>query len=344
MELRLHSFELTLKHTFNIARDSYSKRDNVIVELLDGEYSGLGEGITHSYYGVTKESMTAVLTTLKPKIEAYEWGTPEGFWAYMAADLQAHPFVQCALDQAAWDLFAKQKQMPLYQLWNLNIDNLPLTNYTIGIDTTEIMLQKMAEMPFPLYKIKLGTAHDIEIVQTLRANTNAIFRVDANCGWSATETLGNAKALQALGVEFIEQPMKADKLNEMRSIYSDSVLPLIADESCIRESDVVQCAGAFHGINIKLVKCGGLTPALRMIATAKKLGMKVMVGCMTESSVGISAIAHLLPMLDYVDMDGALLLSNDPAEGVEIVFGKISFANRNGTGALLKDYENHRIL
>lgn len=344
MQLQIHSFQLQLKHAFNIARDSYCTRDNVIVELLQDGYSGLGEGITHSYYQVTKESMVAVLTALKPKIEAYHWGTPEDFWAYMADDLSEHPFVQCALDQAAWDLYAKLQQKPLYQLWNLNIDNIPLTNYTIGIDTIEVMAQKMKELPFPIYKIKLGTPHDIDIIKALRSETDALFRVDANCGWSITETIENAQMLQGLGVEFIEQPLKAGENEGMETLYQNCVLPIIADESCIHESDVAACANRFHGINIKLVKCGGLTPALRMIAHARQLGMKVMMGCMTESSIGIAAIAHLLPLLDYVDMDGSLLLNNDPAEGVVIEYGKISFANRNGTGGILKDYQNFRVL
>jgi L-Ala-D/L-Glu epimerase len=344
MKLQIHSFQLQLKHAFNIARDSYSMRDNVIVELLQDGHSGLGEAITHSYYNVTKDNIMAVLTRLKPKIEAYQWGTPEDFWAYMADDLRDHPFVQCALDQAAWDLYAKLQHKPLYKLWNLNIDNIPLTDYTIGIDTIEVMIQKMKELPFPLYKIKLGTPHDIDIIKALRAETDALFRVDANCGWGVDETLQNAQLLRDLGVEFIEQPMKAGENEGMETLFQHCTLPLIADESCIHESDVAACANRFHGINIKLVKCGGLTPALRMIAEARALDMKVMVGCMTESSIGIAAIAHLLPLLDYVDMDGALLLNNDPAEGVGIEYGKITFANRNGTGGILKDYQNFRVL
>jgi L-alanine-DL-glutamate epimerase-like enolase superfamily enzyme len=162
-----------------------------------------------------------------------------------------------------------------------------------------------------------------------------MFRVDANCAWDVAETIQNAEIFAKLNVEFIEQPLKADNLAGMKEVYRNSVLPLVADESCIVESDVAKCHGHFHGINIKLVKCGGLTPARRMIAEAKKLGMKVMVGCMTESSVGISAIAQLLPMLDYVDMDGALLLKEDIASGVTIDYGKVSYPATNGTGAVL---------
>jgi L-alanine-DL-glutamate epimerase-like enolase superfamily enzyme len=163
--------------------------------------------------------------------------------------------------------------------------------------------------------------------------------VDANCGWSVAQTLEYAPHLQGLGVEFIEQPMPREALPDMKRLYAESPLPLIADESCISEGDVPICHGHFHGINIKLTKCGGITPARRMIAKARELGMQVMVGCMTESSVGISAIAHLTPLLDYVDMDGAMLLEDDIAQGVSLDFGKICFADRAGTGAILK---NHR--
>ncbi|NNK31007.1 MAG: dipeptide epimerase, partial [Flavobacteriaceae bacterium] len=175
-----------------------------------------------------------------------------------------------------------------------------------------------------------------DIVRELRRHTDAIFRIDANCAWSAEETISNAPLLKELGVEFLEQPLKADDLEGMEQLAHNSVLPVIADESCIVESDVQACALHFHGINIKLTKCGGLTPALRMINQAKSLGMKVMVGCMTESTVGISAIAQLLPQLDYVDMDGALLLAEDIATGVEILQGgKVIFPKIGGSGVSL---------
>ena len=194
----------------------------------------------------------------------------------------------------------------------------------------------MKEVPWPLYKIKLGTREDIRIVEELRKHTQAIFRVDANCAWGVEETINNSRQLKKLNVQFIEQPLKADDLDGMRVVYAQSELPVIADESCQVEEDVQKCHQHFHGINIKLTKCGGLTPARRMIDKARSLGMSVMVGCMTESSVGISAIAHLVPSLDYVDMDGALLLAEDPAEGVKVTPEGLIFPSENGTGARLK--------
>jgi L-alanine-DL-glutamate epimerase-like enolase superfamily enzyme len=200
------------------------------------------------------------------------------------------------------------------------------------------MVEKLAEFPgWPVYKIKLGTARDLEIVRALREHTSATFRVDANCGWTADETIRNSRALKELNVEFIEQPLPADRWDDMRRVVAESALPVIADESCIVEGDVDRCAGHFHGINIKLVKCGGLTPARRMIARARQLKLQVMVGCMTESTVGISAIAQLLPLLDYVDMDGAVLLASDIATGVTLDHGVCRFPDVPGNGVRLID-------
>ena len=231
----------------------------------------------------------------------------------------------------------EKKSKKLYEIWGYNINNNPLTDYTIGIAAVTEMIAKMKECPWPIYKIKLGTKDDINIIKELRKNTDAVFRVDANCGWNVDETINNAIVLKELGVEFIEQPLKADDWDGHRKVFLNSVLPIIADESCQVESDVLNCHNHFHGINVKLVKCGGLTPARKMLLKAKELGMKTMVGCMTESSVGISAIAHLLPLLDYVDMDGALLLVNDIANGVTIEKGIVKYSNLNGIGAVLNE-------
>jgi L-alanine-DL-glutamate epimerase-like enolase superfamily enzyme len=242
------------------------------------------------------------------------------------------------LDLAAHDLYGKLMGKPLHEIWCTGTDHYPITNYTIGLASIDIMLAKMQEMPWPIYKIKLGTEDDVAIVRELRSHTDAIFRIDANCAWTAKETINNAPLLKELGVEFLEQPLKADDWSGMEEVMHHSVLPIMADESCIVENDVEKCALHFSGINIKLTKCGGLTPALRMIRKAKNLGIKVMVGCMTESTVGISAIAQLLPQLDYVDMDGALLLKKDIATGVAIeADGRVIFPKRAGSGVSLLD-------
>lgn len=307
----------------------------MIVCLSDGDYTGYGEATANPYYKITVPDMMDNLKKMRAIITAPTIATPEEFWQKMHPHLKDDLFSLCALDMAYTDLYARKKQQKLYECWNYNIQNNPLTNYTIGIASIEKMLSKMKELPWPIYKIKLGTKEDIAIITELRKHTNAIFRVDANCGWDVDETINNSVLLRKLGVEFIEQPLKADNWIGHKEVFKNSVLPIIADESCILESDVPKCHEHFHGVNIKLMKCGGLTPARRMLKQAKKLGLKTMVGCMTESTVGISAIAQLLPELDYVDMDGPLLLQEDIATGITINYGKVTYANSNGTGVVL---------
>lgn len=336
MQLSLHPFNLQLRHTFRIAHGARTHQPSLIVELKDGALSGFGEATATSYYGQSVEKMQETLEALRDKIENSKWERAEDFWELMRPDLEDNPFVQCALDVAAHDLAARRAGVPLYRHWGLELNEVPLTNYTIGIAPVPEMIAKMEETPWPVYKIKLGTDHDLEIIQELRKHTDATFRVDANTAWTAEQTIALAPQLKALNVEFIEQPLPADDRDGMVQVHRESVLPVIADESCQREPDVDRCAGLFHGVNIKLMKCGGLTPARRMIKRARSLNLRVMVGCMTESSVGIAAIAHLLPLLDYVDMDGALLLKDEPATGVCIEQGVVHFVDQPGTGAALK--------
>lgn len=336
MKLSYYRFDLALRHTFTIAHDSRDIQQTLIVRLDDDGLCGFGEATANPYYGITIDNMIEALETAKSLIESENYRSAEELWALVHPKLKSNSFAQCALDEAAQDLFAKKKGQKLYESWGLLPDRIPMTNFTIGIDTVEKMVAKMKEMPWPIYKIKLGTQEDLRIVQELRKNTDALFRVDANCGWTAKKTIELAPQLAALGVEFIEQPLPADDITGMKKVFSQSTLLVIADESCIIESDVKNCAGLFHGVNVKLTKCGGPTAALRMIAEAKSLGMQTMIGCMTETSIGISAIAHLLPLLDYVDMDGSLLITNDPATGVTFDDGKIIYASGYGTGATLK--------
>lgn len=335
MQLILKPFELKLKHTFTISRESYDIQPTLIVILKDGDFSGYGEATSNPYYKITISKMMTDLEGLQSIIESTTDETPEVFWNKMYPHLKEDMFALCALDLAYNDLYARKKGKKLYELWGYDINHNPLTDYTIGIASIEKMIAKMQELPWPIYKIKLGTKEDIKIIKELRKHTDAIFRVDANCGWSVDETINNAIELKKLGVEFIEQPMKADDWEAHKKVYEHSVLPIIADESCQIETDVAKCHQHFHGVNVKLVKCGGLTSAKRMLLQAKELGMKTMVGCMTESSVGISAIAHLLPLLNYVDMDGAILLAKDIAKGVNLKDGVIEYSPLNGTGVTL---------
>ncbi|WP_299393398.1 dipeptide epimerase [uncultured Gelidibacter sp.] len=335
MQLILRPYTLKLRHTFTISRESHDEQPSLIVELKEDGFSGFGEATSNPYYKIGVSDMMRDLKALEPHIAESSGMNPEAFWAKMEALMPNNKFALCALDLAYNDLYARKQGKKLYELWEYDINNNPLTDYTIGIDTIEKMVSKMKEMPWPIYKIKLGSHQDIAIVKELRKHSDAVFRVDANCGWSADETISNAIALKELGVEFIEQPLPADDWDGHKKVFENSVLPIIADESCQVEADVQKCYQHFHGVNVKLTKCGGLTPARRMLVKARALGMKTMVGCMTESTVGISAIAHLLPLLDYVDMDGALLLAEDIATGVRIENGEVYYNELNGTGVTL---------
>jgi L-alanine-DL-glutamate epimerase-like enolase superfamily enzyme len=342
MQLTYRQFDLPLRHLFTISRGSVAVQSTLIVQLAaDGEF-GYGEATTNSYYGATIENMSSAIETVRailencgrleeplPLIAEIDRRLPEQLFA---------KFALSALDQAIHDLWGKLQGAPVFRLWGLSTDNVPMSDYTLGIDTPQKMVEKLQEMPgWPVYKIKLGTADDLGLLRELRRHTDAQFRVDANCGWSVEQTIELSAVMKEMGVEFIEQPLPAEDVDGARQAFKRSALPLVADESCQTEDDVDRCAGCFHGINIKLVKCGGLAPARRMIKRARELGLKVMVGCMTESTVGISALAQLLPLLDYVDMDGAVLLAKDVATGVRLVRGKCIYPNVNGTGVQLID-------
>ncbi|EAZ82062.1 dipeptide epimerase [Algoriphagus machipongonensis] len=335
MKLTYFVEDLPLKHTFTIAHQSRDIQDTLLVKLEENGMVGYGESTTNPFYGMTVENMSEALECFRETVENGNWNSPEELWELGKDCFKENPFAQCALDMAAWDLFAKKKGQKLYEYLKLDPADIPTTNFTIGIDTVPKMVSKMQEVHWPIYKIKLGTSDDLAIVRELRKHTDAVFRIDANCAWSAEQAINYSGELKKLGVEFMEQPLGKDDLEGMKEVYLHSQLPVIADESCIVESDVKKCHGLFHGINVKLVKAGGITPGLRMIHEAKSLGMKTMVGCMTESSIGISAIAHIAPLLDYVDMDGAMLLAKDPAKGVTITPEKVTFSEENGIGATL---------
>jgi L-alanine-DL-glutamate epimerase-like enolase superfamily enzyme len=335
LRLQLRRYRLQLRHRFQISRDAYDEQESLIVALSSGDQTGYGETTANPYYGMDADLMENEIESVRHEIESYKFEDPASFHNFLS-NLSLPPFILCALDLAAWDLYGKKLGKPLYELWGTTTDYYPITNYTIGLDTVDNMIAKMKEKPWPIYKIKLGTDQDIAIIRELRTQTTAVFRIDANCAWTAQQTINYAPVLKELGVEFIEQPLAAEDWEGMEIVQHRTVLPIIADESCRTEEDVDRCALHFNGINIKLTKCGGLTPALRMIKKARELGLKIMVGCMTESTVGISAIAQLLPQLDFVDMDGALLLKEDIATGVELLpGGKVKFPELGGSGIQL---------
>ena len=332
MKVSYKTFDLPFKYPFTISKGTKTHQPTFVVELDYFGYKGYGEAPAISYYNIPVEKMISDLEAKRPFVEKFSFSDPERYWHYLHHLFPQNSFLVCALDMAGWDIFGKMKKQQLYQWWGLDTDTAPLTDYTIGIDTPEIMIRKMEEKPWPIYKIKAGFEGDVETIAALRKHTNAIFRVDANAGWTLEQAMEKIPLLKQLGVEFVEQPLAKDDWESMAKLYAHSALPLIADESCVAEADVLKCPHHFHGINIKLTKCSGITPAKRMIDKARELGLQVMLGCMNESSIGTAAIAQLAPLADYVDMDGPLLLTEDLAGGVLFENGRIIYKEGRGLG------------
>ncbi|HDR05095.1 MAG TPA: dipeptide epimerase [Candidatus Marinimicrobia bacterium] len=339
MRIKIHEYDLPLKYKFGISRETRTVQKTLIAELIEDGISGYGEAVAnHRYYAYTFDQMKNELLALQPILEDHKLydSSPELLWQTLKPRLSHNPFALCALDMAAYDLWGKLHKKASYKLLGLNTSQNPVTDYTIGIDEIPIMLKKMKEFAdWPVFKIKVGTNNDIEIMRALRSATDAVLRVDANCGWTAAQTIEYSFILRELGVEFIEQPLPAEDWEAMKSVFEQSALPIVADESVVGPGDVERCYGFFHGVNIKVVKCGGITPALMMIKKARQLNMQVMAGCMTESTVGISGISQLLPLLDSADLDGPLLLASDIAEGVTIDKGVIKYSEKFGNGVTL---------
>ena len=332
MIVRHYTYELPFRYPFTISKGTKTHQPTFIIALEHAGNTGYGEAPAISYYNIPVDKMVGDLLSKKIFVEKFAFTEPERYWHYLHHLFPENSFLVCALDIAAWDYFGKMKKKSLQEIWKLNPLVAPVTDYTIGIDTIDKMISKIHEKPWPIYKIKLGTPGDVEIMNALRKETDAIFRVDANAGWTLERALEMIPVLANLGVEFIEQPLAKDDWDGMKILFRKSSLPLIADESCVLESDVEKCHQHFHGINIKLTKCGGITPARRMIQKARSLEMKVMVGSMNESTIGSAAIGQLLPLLDYVDMDGPLLLDEDIASGLQFDYGKVILSGKPGLG------------
>ena len=314
--------ELELRHTFTISRSSEDVTPVSIVEFEHEGMTGLGEASPSPYYDESVE-------TVARAIDAFDVSRFDPYRFVHELDaaaeaLESNRGALCALDLAVHDWISRRYGEPLYRLFGLDPARIPVSSFTVGIADIDTMVEKLREASeYPIIKIKLGTDDDLGVVRALRRESKAVFRVDANCAWTVHETIEKSHELAALGVEFIEQPLPPDELDAMEEVYRRSALPVIADENSIVPCDVPKLAGRFHGINIKLVKCGGIQPALRMVHVARTLGMEVMYGCMIESSVGITAAAQIGALADYVDLDGNVLITNDPYVGVRNEAGRL---------------------
>ncbi|MFC2125687.1 dipeptide epimerase [Bacteroidota bacterium] len=336
MQLSWKSFELEFHHPFTISRHTYFSQPGIITILESGEVEGLGEATVNPYYNTSELSLINNAQKLGDHLNQLPFNSPDELWNELRPLAGQNLFILAAINNASWDIAGKNTMKSVREFIGINSNDIPPTCITIGIDSIDTMVLKMKENPWPVYKIKLGTPDDISIVRELRKQSDAVFRVDANAAWTAERTIEYAPELSKLGVEFIEQPLPASETDGMKEVFRQSVLPVIADESCVLEEDVEKCHGQFHGINIKLMKCGGISPGLRMIRRARELNMKVMIGCMAESSIGISAAAQLLPLVDYADLDGPMLIKNDSAEGLRFHNGYIELSGQPGLGISLK--------
>ena len=335
MQLKIYEFDMKLKYPFSISRYTYYSQPNIVVELIHNGESGYGEATINPYYNITIDKLKESFYAMNVRLKDYVFTSPDQLYEDFSDFLIANSFALAALNNASWDLYGKLNNCPVSSLIDLTKSEYPQTSYTLGIDNNEALLNKIEELPWPIYKVKLGTPHDLDLIKFIRKHTRSILRVDANCAWDVEQLIYLSTELKKLGVEFIEQPLAADDQN-LNISYTNSALPLIADESCCTESDVDSCLHKFHGINIKLLKCGGLSPAIRMVKKARNLGLKIMVGCMTETTVGISAAAQLLPYIDFADLDGPLLLAEDLAEGFNYAHGNLTLSDLNGLGFLFK--------
>ena len=327
---------LRTTHPFIIARGGSSEWRVVWVRVVDDDgVEGWGEAAPSRFYGETAETVIAALSRIKPILETADPWSLETLEAEMHAAIRFNGSMRSAVSAALHDLAAKRLNVPVHRLLGLDRARAPKSSFTIGIPESETELRsRIAEAAqYPVLKIKLGSPRDEEIMRVVRsAAPDKVLRVDANAAWTPKHALRMIDKLAAHGVEFVEQPLPAHDIDGLRFVRERSPLPVIADESCIVATDIPRLVGAVDGINIKLAKCGGLREALKMIATARAHGMLVMMGCMIETSLGITAAAHLSPLLDYADLDGAALLANDPFRGATIAGGQITIPDAPGLG------------
>ena len=332
MHLNARPIDLKLTTPFRISRGVQYTSPNVIVQVDYGEYTGYGEASPSEYYGESVETVLACIAMFAGELGDDPFAV-EDIMQHLEKLIRLNPSAKAAVNMALYDLVGKLMGVPLYKLLGLNPKHTPRTSFTIGIDTPAEMAKKaLLAKDYPVLKIKVGTKHDLEIIKAIRDVTSAVIRVDANAGWTPKEAIKMINALAPYNIEFVEQPVVAHDLAGLKLIHDNVPLPIMADESCVALEDIPRLAGCVDGINLKLMKSNGITQVLKMIHTARAHNLRVMLGCMIESSLAISAAAHLSPLVDYADLDGNLLIDNDPYRGVKVEHGKLMLSDEPGLG------------
>ena len=338
MKLSSEIITVHTKRPFLIARGGGSEYRVVIVKVTDKDgMEGWGEASPSKFYGETADTVIAALDRLRPVVEAADPWSLESIEAECATAIGRNGSAKTAVSAALHDLAGKRLGVPLWKMWGLDPARAPISSFTIGIEQDlDTLREKVDEAAdYPVLKVKLGSDHDADIIRTVRLSApEKVLRVDANAAWTAKHALRMIDTLMEYDVEFVEQPLPAHDIEGLRFVRERSPLPIIADESCVTSADIPRLVGVVDGINIKLAKCGGMREALRMIAVARTHGMLVMAGCMIETSLGITAAAHLAPLLDYVDLDGAALIADDPYTGATITRGITTLPTGPGLGVV----------
>lgn len=326
---------LRTRYPFVIARGGYAAHENVVVRITDDDgIEGLGEAAPNKFYGESVASVIAALDKFAPVLATADAWSLEAVDASLDRVLRGNNSARGAISAALHDIVGKRLCMPVHRLWGLDPADCGESSFTIGIADNDGLIQRVADAAqYPILKIKLGSDRDMEIVRIVREAAPAKrLRVDANAAWSPSHAVRMIDFLADNDVELVEQPVAQHDIEGFRFVRARSKLPILADESCLVASDVPRLAGAVDGVNLKLAKCGSLREAIRIVHTARSFGMSVMAGCMIESSLGISAVAQLAPLLDYADFDGAALLAEDPFAGATIAGGQIRLSDKPGLG------------
>jgi L-alanine-DL-glutamate epimerase-like enolase superfamily enzyme len=325
---------LKLRHTWTTVMSSSDYRDTVHVRYTSNGITGVGEGAPIVRYKENAAAAQQAIESVRPMLASADPYQFAKVMAEVTRRIEGQQAAKAAIDIALMDWFGQKLGVPLYTYFGLDAADAPVTTFSIGIDNPAMTRQKVREAEaYPVLKIKVGLDTDEATIEAVRSVTKKPLRVDANEGWKdKEEAVRKINWLESQGVEFVEQPMPAAMIEETRWVRSRVHIPIIADESCLHPTDIPKMAGAFDGVNVKLDKAGGMLEGYRMIEIAKSLGMKTMLGCMISSSVSVTAAAHLSPLVDYADLDGNLLIANDPYSGVLVKNGKLILPNRPGLG------------